>query len=315
MLVLAGALATAPAHAARPVAIFYYPWYGTISLDGAYQHWYHSGWPFRLASGYFPARGPYSSSDPTVVRAQMKEIAGTGVREVVSSWWGWGSVEDLRLPAVLAAARERGLTVAVHLEPYPNRTIGSVEADIAHLRELGISRVYVYRPFDIPETDWATMRTRVTGVQMLAQTTDPARAAAAQFEGIYTYDILLVRGSSFAGLCRRARALRLLCAPSVGPGYDARRLNGDKQVKARLNGRTYDTMWGAAIAAPADAVTITSYNEWGEGTQIEPARAYSEQAVSDASFASYEGAWGLHGRAAERAYLDRTRYWVARFNP
>lgn len=314
MLVLAAALAAAPAHAARPVAIFYYPWYGTISLDGSYQHWYHAAWPFQLASGYFPVRGPYSSSDPAVVTAQMKEIAGVGVHEVVSSWWGWGSPEDLRLPAVLAAARERGLTVAAHVEPYPNRTIGSVESDIAHLRELGITRFYVYRPFDIPETDWATMRTRVTDVQMFAQTTQPARAAAARFEGIYTYDILLVGASRFARLCARARALRLLCAPSVGPGYDATRL-GDKRIKPRRNGRTYDAMWTLAIRARPDGVTITSYNEWAEGTQIEPARAYSEQAASDASFQSYEGAWGLHGRVAERAYLDRTRYWVRRFNP
>ena len=74
-------------------------------------------------------------------------------------------------------------------------------------------------------------------------------------------------------------------------------------------------MWAAAIAARPDWVTITSYNEWGEGTQIEPARAYAGQAPSDASFASYDGAWGLHGPAAERAYLDRTRYWVTRLNP
>ena len=30
-------------------------------------------------------------------------------------------------------------------------------------------------------------------------------------------------------------------------------------------------MWKAAIRAGADRVTITSYNEWHEGTQIEPA--------------------------------------------
>ena len=65
--------------------------------------------------------------------------------------------------------------------------------------------------------------------------------------------------------------MHLLCAPSVGPGYDARRGSGDPRVKPRRNGATYDAMWRAAIAAKADRVTITSFNEWHEGTQIEPA--------------------------------------------
>ena len=28
---------------------------------------------------------------------------------------------------------------------------------------------------------------------------------------------------------------------------------------------------------------------------------------------SYDGAWGLHGAAAESAYLDRTAYWAGLF--
>jgi hypothetical protein len=76
-------------------------------------------------------------------------------------------------------------------------------------------------------------------------------------------------------------------------------------VKARLNGRTYDVMWRSAIAARASAITITSYNEWGEGTQIEPAG-------HGGRYESYEGAYGLHGRAAQRAYITRTSYWTSR---
>ena len=66
-------------------------------------------------------------------------------------------------------------------------------------------------------------------------------------------------------------------------------------------------MWQSAIRAGADLVTITSYNEWHEGTQIEPAKR------AGARYASYEGAWGRTGRAASNAYLDRTAYWSGRF--
>ncbi len=68
-------------------------------------------------------------------------------------------------------------------------------------------------------------------------------------------------------------------------------------------------MWRAAIAAGADRVTITSYNEWHEGTQIEPA-ANAPARRGAYRYLSYEGAWGIHGVAAPNAYLARTRYWV-----
>jgi glycoprotein endo-alpha-1,2-mannosidase len=53
-------------------------------------------------------------------------------------------------------------------------------------------------------------------------------------------------------------------------------------------------------------VTITSFNEWHEGTQIEPAVRRNRARVR---YLSYDGAWGLYGAAAENAYLTRTRYW------
>jgi glycoprotein endo-alpha-1,2-mannosidase len=116
----------AVAWAAEPrSSIFFYPWYSNVRHDGHYAHWTQGGHapPFDLASHFFPARGAYSSGDPRVLRAQMRDIAAAGVDEVVSSWWGKGSPEDHRLPAVLRAAKARGLQVAVQLEPYPDRTV------------------------------------------------------------------------------------------------------------------------------------------------------------------------------------------------
>ena len=286
-------------------AIFFYPWYSNMQHDGAYAHWTQGGHepPFDLASQFYPARGPYSSADPRVLRAQMREIASTGVDEVVSSWWGQGSPEDARLPAVLRAARRVHLRVAVQLEPYAERSIASIASDVAYLRSLGIRDVYVYRSEDFTVEDWWTVTRQPTGVRLFAQTTRVGFAARAGFAGFYTYDILLYDGAKFGRLCEQARAAGILCAPSVGPGYEATAATGDIRVKPRQDGYTYDSMWRAAEAAGADVVTITSYNEWGEGTQIEPAG-------HGGRYESYDGAYGLHGRAAERAYVMRTRYWT-----
>ena len=311
-LLLLGLLAAGAARAAapqRPAAIFYYPWYGTQARDGAYLHWEQNGRrpPLDIASHYYPARGAYSSGDPKVLAAQMRDLAAAGVREVVTSWWGWGSLEDVRLPTLLRAARARGLDVAAHLEPYDGRSLASLAGDIDHLRSLGISDFYVYRPLDFPAADWATLAANLAGARVFAQTTRIGFAKLAGFTGVYTYDILQYGGASFGRFCEEAHHAGLLCAPSVGPGYDAARATGDTRLKPRRNGLTYDAMWTSALRAKPDLVTITSYNEWSEGTQIEAAKP--EPAAG--AYLSYNSAYGLRGRFAARAYLRRTACWTA----
>jgi hypothetical protein len=210
---------------------------------------------------------------------------------------------------VIAAARKQGIAVAAHLEPYGGRTVASTVADVAYLHRLGIRAFYVYRTFDLPEDEWASASPALHagGNVLFAQTALVGTAAAAGFDGVYTYDILTYGGDKFARLCSEAHALHLLCAPSVGPGYLAKRGDGDPRVKPRRNGATYDHMWRSAIAAHADRVTITSFNEWHEGTQIEPAARAGRRGAY--RYLGYDGAWGLHGIAAENAYLMRTAYW------
>ncbi len=290
-------------------AIFFYPWFGTPARDGAYIHWQQGGSvpPAQVASSYYPARGPYSSSDERVLAAQMREIARAGVTTVVVSWWGRGSAEDQRLPHVIAAARRAGLAVAAHLEPYAGRTVPSTGADVEYLRGLGIRDFYVWASSELPVEEWRELNRALLGVRVFANTNLAGLAAAGGFDGLYTYDVLLFDGALFPRLCSQARRLGLLCAPSVGPGYDARRATGDTRLRPRLNGATYDAMWRGAIRAAADIVTVTSYNEWHEGTQIEAARSARR------GYEGYDGAWGRYGRAAETAYLERTSYWTDRF--
>jgi hypothetical protein len=287
------------------VAIFYYPWYSTPSVDGAWQHWNQNGHrpPLDVYSRYYPATGPYSSADPAVVDRQMAEIGSAGVDEIVVSWWGRGSNEDARLPLVLAAAHRHHLTVAVHLEPYDGRSVQTLAQDLPYIASLGIRDVFVYHPRDFAASDWATLHALAPSLRLFAGTALVGFAAAGHFDGFYTYDFLNYGADKFARLCAEAHAVHLLCAPSVGPGYDGTRAGEAPLGRDRRNGQTYDTLWSAALAAHPDLVTVTSFNEWGEGTQIEPAR-------TQRGYRSYDGAWGVTGSAADYAYLSRTAYWA-----
>jgi hypothetical protein len=306
-----GACLSLPALArAGTVAIFYYPWYGTPAADGAWQHWNQNNHqpPGDVYSRFYPAQGPYSSSDSQVVARQMAQISAAGIDEVVVSWWGRGSTEDQRLPLVISAARRQGLLVGIHLEPYPDRSIATVAQDLAYIATLGARDVYVYHPRDFSAADWTALRAQTPPtLRLLAGTSLVGFAAAARFDGVYTYDFSTYNGSKFQRLCSQAHAMHLVCAPSVGPGYNGSRAGEASARRSRANGATYDRLWSAALAAAPDIVTVTSYNEWGEGTQIEPAQARH-------GYSSYDGAWGLIGTAAQTAYLMRTAYWTGRFH-
>jgi hypothetical protein len=289
------------------VAIFYYPWYANPAKDGRWAHWYvdHDGTPV-LSTQYFPSRGLYSSGSAKIVSAQMREIATAGVDTVVVSWWGFDSPENERLAMVVQAAARAGLAVAIHIEPYRGRTPMSAADDIARLHQMyGVADFYVYDADHDPAADWAEALAPLGGVRIFGHTPFVGRAKASGFDGVYTYDFLTWHGSFFRRLCTQAHAVGLLCAPSIGPGYDARLATHLESVRLRDDGLTYDRMWKTVLRANADFVTITSYNEWQEGTQIEPARV----AVGKPS---YEGAWGTSGVAAQRSYLTATARWAER---
>jgi glycoprotein endo-alpha-1,2-mannosidase len=308
-LATAGLAVPASASALSPpaVAIFYYPWYATPRVDGIWEHWDQNGHrpPADVYSRFYPASGPYSSADPSVLARQMAQISGAGIGEVIVSWWGDGSWEDALLPTVLASARSHHLAVALHLEPYDGRSATTVVGDLEYAASLGIRDVYVYRPDDLSVADWARVRSQAPpGMRLFAGTQLVGFAAAAHFDGFYTYDFVSFGADKFARLCQEAHAAHLLCAPSVGPGFDGRRA-GEPPVLDRKSGQTYDALWAAALAAAPDIVTITSFNEWGEGTQIEPAAPHK-------GYATYNGAWRRNGEAAEYAYLARTAYWTSK---
>ena len=102
------------------------------------------------------------------------------------------------------------------------------------------------------------------------------------------------------------RTLSCVCRRS-GPGWDATRATKITAVVKRANGAVYDQYWQAAIDAHADIVTITSYNEWHEGTQIE---ASTPKCIPNYCYVTDEGAYGQTGEAAGNAYLARTLHWT-----
>lgn len=92
--------------------------------------------------------------------------------------------------------------------------------------------------------------------------------------------------------------------PSVGPGYDDRRIRPENvaATRDRRNGAYYAAMVDAACRTRTGIISITSYNEWHEGTQIESTAARTTPVTS---YPGFEG--------GPDQYLRQTRDWVERF--
>ncbi|TDV53672.1 ThuA domain-containing protein [Actinophytocola oryzae] len=312
------------------VHLFYYPWYG--ASNGAYRHWQQGGHtpPNDIGANFYPKAGPYDSGDfAGVVDQHMRWTAQSGAGVLVYSWWGQGSYEDGLVQGVMDAAARYGIKIAWHLEPYAGRTAASTVADIDYINQRYGSHpafyrsaehgnrtaFYVFQSLDIPDDDWAALDAVTGNNIVLAQTTDTSRID--HFSGLYTYDA--IAGATAPGWEQAgeyAKANNLVWAPSVGPGYlDDRAVPGNTTPTLdRANGGTYDLEWTNALDPTKSGVptwvSVTSFNEWHEGSVLEPA---SSTPPTGFGYQTFDGAYGRTGAAAETAYLDRTAYWATEF--
>ena len=324
---------------ASSVTAFFYPWYGTAAHDGTWRHWNQLSHkpPGDIASSFYPERGPYSSRDSAVLAQQMADLKSARIGSIAVSWWGQGAWDDTTLSAVFVAAEAAGIKIAFHLEPYSGQSAASIASDIRYLlTKYGTSPAllrmsdatsgdastaarpvfYIFASSRIPAADLkATIAgLRGTNLDSIVMVHSPKAVSATRVgaDGVYTYDAM-ASPDTFAGLVSDCRAAHLICSPSVAPGFDNRNAVATGLIYVdRAAGARYDAMWQAAISAGAEWISVTSFNEWHEGTQIEPAVAFDN---GPRTYAGYEGAYGSATADAPRAYLVRTAYWINRFAP
>lgn len=107
--------------------------------------------------------------------------------------------------------------------------------------------------------------------------------AAMGFDGVHVYNphletnMKLNMAKTHKNFVKSARALKLLPAVTVIPGYDDR-WSGRKvaSVTERKDGNLYSNLWDGAVSSGAPWVLITSFNEWHEGSEIEPSAEYGD---------------------------------------
>lgn len=277
--------------------IFYYTWWGDPKTDGEYRHWHNNGHmpPGDISSDYYPALGAYSSKDSIVVDTHMSQIASTGVGTVILSWWGRSSYEEGNVLTAMDAANAHGLKCGFMIEPYSGITAASAIDDIAYIYDTYGMHPAFYRVSK--PTKWGkSSRLRgvfytydfynLTGIAdaldgirgtsndaiVLANNSPPhdyTIADAEHYDGFYNYNIPQRPDDHFASIGSNLASNNILWSPSVGAGYYDLR-NGGNSIRDRHGLHTLNSMFTKAYASKPTFISITSFNEWHEGTQIEP---------------------------------------------
>ena len=319
---------TAPASVFQPTApyyaTFYYPWYGAPVPDGRWSYWTGQGsqppntWfshylPDPLPNEFDPSRELYSSHDANLLYWQFGKMAEAKIEVAISSWWGQGDRTDDNFGFILQDAMKRSdnpypnLRWALYYEEESNsdpsvaQIVGDLDyvadqyaAEPGHVKIGGRPVILV----DSAEGDGVDMAKRWHEAKALAKL--PFYVVLKVFSG---YKMISPQPD---GWHQSGPAMRAIDhAPysfSVSPGFWY-----DGAGEAPRLGRDLAEFRNAVsnmVAADATWKLVTTWNEWGEGTAVEP----GEQVVFDSNMR--HDVLDPAGAPFKNAYVDALREFL-----
>ncbi len=299
--------------------------------------------PQDISSDYYPALGAYSTRDPAVVAQHMAWLRQAGIGVIIVSWWGPGSNENAAIPLILKMAEHYGIKVAFHVESNAGRNADGLVSDIKYIyQQYGNSPAFFrstatthYSPSNQPKGMFFLYCINYSGecgkgqpvqsadywqkaIDEIHALPDSALLIAnnipgiswidgGHFDGLYNYITLhLDQRGGFDW----ARALppNSLYIPSVAPGNSAKRVGYPPDTYVpRNDGQTFSDQWTAALSTGVqpDMVTITSFNEWHEGSMIEP------PALGANNGKGYD--YSDFGKLPPDGYLALSHQWIQKY--
>ena len=286
----------------RLVLAFYYPWYGTPEgPTGIWRHWNEGGhYPDNfidarrdLGSAHYPINGPYDSKNKSLIAWHLKLAEEAGLDGFIVSWWGLGSFEDEVFKMMLDVAEEISTRVklTIYYEQVSSTNISSIVYEFeeilrnyggrkSFLRVEGRPVIFLYSRAisQIPLSAWDKIirEVRSDGYNALFIAHG---MNVKYFDGIHIYNPApslpkLNLTEMYIFFRNLADKHGVIFAATVLPGYDDTNIRKPGLVYPRDNGSTYNETWRAALASNPDWILICSWNEWHEGTEIEPSVEY-----------------------------------------
>lgn len=283
-------LRVAPANAQieeRLVLAFYYAWFDMMTWEQPL-----SDKPAQL----------YHSSDVAAIQRHALLAHQAGVDALVQAWYGptlANNQTESNFRILLDQAQMAGIHAAVSVDmggPFlqsQEEVSTALQAlwqghtqHAAYLRVQGRPVVFFWRQNNFSVATWRDIRAQVDPERAMLWIAEGAQPEYLEvFDGLYLYSVawsadpaaVLVRwGNVVDQWSAESNAFRYWVA-TVMPGYnDLVTGRSDAFVRDRAEGAYYRACWAGAVQSEADWVVITSFNEWLEGTHIEPSVNYGD---------------------------------------
>lgn len=273
------------------VLAFYYTWFDENT-------WNYNTVPDLPATQYV-------SRDRGAMGQQIEQAQAAGIDAFLVAWYGPNgdsNQTEPNLAALLDEAAARNFRIGILFEstsPFLNGT-GDATTALAHalnvhanhpafLRVDGKPVIFFWRPTIWGVEAWRSMRDQVDpGRNSIWISEGVDMAYQAVFDGHHLYSNtwnppsdLTYTNQKFANWTAAASqqyGTHKRWVATVMPGYDDTRTGrGNAFAKDREGGAYYERSWQAAIASGPDWIVITSFNEWPEGSYIEPSVAYGSR--------------------------------------
>ena len=240
-------------------AAFYYPWFPES------EHW---------ATRYTPSFGKYDSSNPRLLATHVAQARYAGLDAFIASYWGQGTPTARRLPLLLDAAARQGFHVAAYYEPESLPTppssaalredFDSLHQRAAHPAWLRVSGKPVLFVYNIgPEASCLAVS------RLLAASHGRFYLNLKVFEGYR--DCPDQPDSWHQYVPAKGFDQQAAYSATVSPGFF--KFN---ELVPRLprDPTQFEADLRRQVASGARWQLITSFNEWGEGTAVEPSQQW-----------------------------------------
>lgn len=283
-----------------PLLIHVMPWF-TADQTSLGWHWTmnrtakevrESG---RVASHFRPIIGPYDSNDPDVIELQVAWMKLSGFDGVLADWYGTQSHFDYaqihtRTETLFATAARAGLKIGV---VYEDQSVGNAireklvlenqRGNMARsvgaflranwlakpewIRLKGKPAVFVFGPQAFAETEWAAFRAGAGDFQLLTLHKQQPYA-----QGAYDWPIPSLGLGFQRDFPVRSKDWPIRVPVAFPRFQDFYTEGGQKGYPVIPDdmGQTYTKTLADAIALGGDAIQVATWNDWQEGTQIEP---------------------------------------------
>ncbi len=233
----------------------------------------------------------YVSRDPNAIARHIDQANSAGIDSFVVSWLGPGNPTDERFKMMLDIAGGKNFSATIDFEANRYASRDALISALTYVRDQlmphgafarvnGKPVLFFWREQVRSVDEWAEIRNIVDPNRDQIWIAEGVNIAYQRvFDGHHLYSIAWSPDvnytlSDWSKRVRRAGAEKLWVA-TVMPGYDDTRTSrADKFARNREDGNFYRSTWNAAIASRPDMVVITSFNEWVEGSMIEPSVTY-----------------------------------------